>query len=193
MAQYVDTIKVLFPKFLLACFVGMQTWRQERQKTNKFTMGTSRQMTTLQHKTNPEAHTMLKDKLSVFPSSFAWTPVPEMLWEKKMGSVWLGEIRGEMLWLVCPNYLYKYLNDPKCLLTFRKSGPKSLRRVYYIYTNYLMAGLKSFYSTSSQFGWNLSCDCLQGQNKSPDRLEESIQKKKSSGLNVSTWHWIQRS
>lgn len=67
MAQYVDTIKVLFPKFLLACFVGMQTWRQERQKTNKFTMGTSRQMTTLSHKTNPEAHTMLKDKLSVFP------------------------------------------------------------------------------------------------------------------------------
>lgn len=47
--------------------MGMQTWRQERQKTNKFTMGTSRQMTTLSHKTNPEAHTMLKDKFSVFP------------------------------------------------------------------------------------------------------------------------------
>lgn len=67
MAQYVDTIKVLFPKFLLDCFMGMQTWRQERQKTNKFTMGTSRQMTTLSHSTNAEAHTMLRDKISVFP------------------------------------------------------------------------------------------------------------------------------
>lgn len=67
MAQYVDTIKVLFPKFPLACLMGMQTWRQERQKTNKFAMGTSRQMTTLSHKTNPEAHTMLQDKFPVFP------------------------------------------------------------------------------------------------------------------------------
>lgn len=67
MAQYVDTIKVLFPKFLLACFMGMQTWRQERQKTNKFTMGTSRQMTTLPHKTNPEAHTMLEGQIVSVP------------------------------------------------------------------------------------------------------------------------------
>lgn len=105
-----------------------------------------------------------------------------------MGSVWLGEIRGEMLGLVHPNYLDKYLNYPKCLLTCWESGPKSLRRMYYIYSSYSMAGLKSCYSTSSQFGWNFSCDCLQGQNKSPDRVEESIQKKKSSSLNVSTWH-----
>lgn len=47
--------------------MGMQTWRQERQKTNKFTMGTSRQMTTLPHKTNPEAHTMLEGQIVSVP------------------------------------------------------------------------------------------------------------------------------
>lgn len=67
MAQSVDTIKVLFPKFLLACFMGMQPWRQEHQRTNKFTMGTSRQMTTLsQHKCR-SSHDAEGQNLSVLP------------------------------------------------------------------------------------------------------------------------------
>ena len=98
MAQYVDTIKVLFPKFLLACFMGMQTWRQERQKTNKFTMGTSRQMTTLSHKTNPEAHTMLKDKFSEFPQIICMnTGFRRALREENAECVAGGDTRGNSL------------------------------------------------------------------------------------------------
>lgn len=69
--------------------MGMQTWRQERQKTNKFTMGTSRQMTTLSHSTNAEAHTMLRDKISVFPQLIGMNTTfgLETLWEKKIEGV----------------------------------------------------------------------------------------------------------
>lgn len=52
-------------------------------------------MTTLSHRTNPEAHTMLKDKFSVFPQ-FIGTNTGfglETLQEKKMR----GDIRGNAL------------------------------------------------------------------------------------------------
>lgn len=118
MAQYVDTIKVLFPKFLLACFMGMQTWRQQRQKTNKFTMGTSRQMTTLSHQTNPEAHTMLKDKFSVFSQFICMNAVFRNALREENGECVAGRCtRGRNAFIVCPNNLDKYFNYPSYSLT----------------------------------------------------------------------------